>query len=353
MRKNLSFRLLFSTLFLLLPLDAFAQTSLAEMAPRIARELVKVQSRERPERQGQSYDPYFYFFKQPVPAGQGIFQLGTGFILPGGKHVATSARSLENLSDVEVVAGDGKPISAKVVGIDLTLDLALLALSSPTKKFSGVDFGDSKQSRIGDQLYVFGRSVKYLMLRTALSATEPSEGPYGRHWTIDQPTSPAVAGGPLVDSRGRVVGMAVYNPKGPDQLGTVLPAHLIIQATRQLLKFGKPDRAWLGVALRSQVSIDELDSIRDAEVKGGVLIENLIIDGPAAKAGLQIGDFIMAIEGKTMAAISDLFELLDRRKAGEILAIKIFRSGKGVMEIKLRLGDLPNARELPNTENLL
>lgn len=200
---------------------------------------------------------------------------------------------------------------------------------------------------------MFGRSLKFIVLQADLSSTDAIEGPYGRHWSIDRPTSPAVAGGPLLDTRGRVVGMAVFNARGPDHLGSVLPAHLITQAAEQLIAFGKPQRAWLGIVPRAQVNIDELDHIHEAKVKGGILVDNLIIDGPAAKAGLQIGDFIQAIDGKKLASISELFELLDRKKAGGSLTLSVYRASKGVMDLKLTLGELPNARELPNTENLL
>lgn len=354
MRICPGFRAIFSLVFLLLPLEAFAQTSLSEIVPRIKKELVAIRSAERPERQGQNYDPYYYFFGEPLAAGQGTFPLGTGFVLPDGKHVATTARSLENLNAVEILADGGKVSKATVVGIDRNLDLAILALEGgKSKAFSGIDFGDSKSMRVGDALYLFGRSVKFVMLRTDLSSTDTVEGTYGRHWLIDQPTTPAVAGGPLVDTRGRVVGMAVYNPRGPAQFGTVLPANLILASAKDLIKSGKPNRAWLGIVPRAKPNLDDLDHIHGADVKSGILVENLIVDGPAAKSGLRISDIILSINGKAVTSLQDLFALLDRSKAGETLPMKIFRAGKGVMELRIQLGELPNARELPNTENLL
>ncbi|RZA20698.1 MAG: PDZ domain-containing protein [Proteobacteria bacterium] len=355
MRKSVSRSALFLIVFWLLPLKAFSITSLAEITPRIKRELVSIRSVERPTRQDQSYDPYFYFFKQPIPAGQGSFPLGTGFVLPNGKYVATSARSLENLNQVEVVSDSGKVFSASVVGIDKNLDLALLKLEGKgaASAFQGVDFGSSKESRLGDPLYLYGRSLKFVLVKTNLSATENSEGAYGRHWLIDSPTNPAVAGGPIVDQRGRVLGMAVFNPNGPDHFGVVLPAHFIIESAKELAEYGKPQRSWLGIVPRAVPNLDELDHIQEGPAKSGILIENLIVDGPAAKAGLQIGDSIVAINGKDISAVSQLFSVLDKHKAGQSVTLRIHRVAKGVMEIKLTLGELPNARELPNTENLL
>lgn len=355
MRKILDRACLLSTLFLLLPLKAFANTSLTEIIPRIKRELVTIQSSERPERQGQSYDPYFYFFKQPLPAGRKNFPLGSGFVLPGGKHIATSARSLENLNRVEIVNESGNVLQAKLLGIDANLDLALLEIEpgKRSKGFAGVDFGDSRQSRLGESFSIFGRAIRFLLLKGHLVSNDVSEGPYGRHWLIDVATNPGLAGGPVVDNRGRVIGMAVHNPKGPEHYGTVLPAHMIQESAKQLARYGKPQRAWLGLVPRPQANLDDLDHIHDGSAKSGLIAENLIVDGPAAKAGLQIGDILLAIDGKSLASLADLFRELEKRKAGDRVTLKVHRSSKGVIEVKLNLGELPNARELPNAENLL
>ena len=102
MRKSLDLRALFIFVFLLLPVDAFAQTSLADIAPRVRKELLAIRSRERPDRQGQTYDPAYYFSKQPAAAGQETYPLASGFVLPGGTLVATSAHAIGRLEAVEV-----------------------------------------------------------------------------------------------------------------------------------------------------------------------------------------------------------------------------------------------------------
>lgn len=353
MRRKRIIRALFSIVFLLLPLESFAQSSLAEIIPRIKKELVKIQSRERPNRQDQSSDPYFYFFRVPIAQGRDTFPIATGFVLTDGQHVATSARALAGLERLEIVSDERKTFPARVVGIDSTLDLAILKIEAKAKAFSGIDFGDSSLARLGDSYYLFGRSVRLTFQKAHLSSTDQVDGAFGRHWLIDVPTSPAVSGGPLVDSRGRVVGMAVSNPSGPEHFGTVLPSSLIRKATADLLKFGKPKRAWFGIIPRVQANIDQLDHIRSADVKGGILIENLIVDGPSAEAGLQINDLIMSIDGTSLRSIEDIYAFAEKKKAHETVNIKVFRGNKGVFELKLKLGELPNARDLPNAENLL
>lgn len=349
-----SVRLFFCSflLFLLLPADSFAQTSLDAIIARIRKDVVTVRSPERPLRQAQIFDPYLYFFQTALPPGKGSYPLASGFVMADGIHVITSYRQLEGSSSFQVVSESAKVYDARLLGADSGLDLAVLRMKN-AKGFSGVDFADSKQSRLGDALYVFGRSLRFMLLKANLSSMESGEGNFGRHWLIDTPTHPGVAGGPVVDSRGRVVGMASFNPDGPAQLGVVLPAALIVKAARQLIRNGKLVKAWIGVVPKNLASLDDLDTIRGSDIKGGVLIENLIIDGPAAKAGLQIGDFILAIGDKTLRQVTDLNDFLDRHKSGETVTVKIHRGSKGRMQFDLQLGDLPSAQNLPNASRLL
>ncbi len=342
----------FFFIFLLLPGPSLAQASSEEILPRIRHNLVTIRAPERPQRQGQAYDPYAYFFQTAIPQGKGATVLGTGFVLPDGSHVATTFRALEGSSRFEVASDQGKVYAAQLLGADASLDLAILELKSG-KAFGGIDFGDSKLSRIGDPLLMFGKSLRFLMIKTNLAATDTVEGSYGRHWLIDRPTHPGVAGGPLVDTRGRVVGMAVFNAEGPAHLGAALPAALLVKASRELIHQGKLSRAWIGIVPRNLASLDDLDHIHGDDVKGGVLIENLIVDGPAAKAGLQVGDLIMAIGKTTIRSASDLQDFLDKHKAGEKVSVRLSRGSKGVLTLPLALGDLPSAQDLPNAGSLL
>ncbi|RYZ55431.1 MAG: PDZ domain-containing protein [Proteobacteria bacterium] len=350
--RSISFFFYSTLIFLLLPTHAFAQLSLDEIAGRIKQGMVTLRSAERPLRQAQIFDPYYYFYQTVLPQGAKSYPLGTGFIMPDGIHVATSFKQLEGASSIQAVTNSGKAFDAQLLGADASLDLAILRMKN-VKGQSGLDFGNSKGSRLGDALYVFGRSIRYLMIKANLSSLDSGEGAFGRHWMIDKPTHPGVSGGPVVDARGRVVGMAGFNPDGPAQLGVVLPSALILKGAEQLIRNGKLSKAWMGIVPKNLASLDDLDHLRSNEIKGGVLVENLIVDGPAAKAGLQIGDFILAIGEKTLLQTADLNDFLDRHKAGESVSLKIHRAGKGLMKLSLQLGDLPSAQDLPNASSLL
>ncbi|MBC7660982.1 MAG: trypsin-like peptidase domain-containing protein [Chitinophagaceae bacterium] len=340
--------------FLLLPAYAVAQASLDEITPRIRAEIVTVRSSDRPLRQGEIFDPYYYFFHAALPPGKGSYPLGTGFVLPDGQHIATSYRQLEGATSLEIVSSRGKVYATQLLGADATLDLAILKIKGPKGKlFSGIDFGESRKSRLGDSLLVFGNSLRFMMTKANLSSLDGGEGAYGRHWLIDRPTHPGVAGGPIVDTRGRVVAMAVFNPEGPTDFGTALPAALIIKSSQQLIQSGKITKAWIGIVPKNLASLDDLDHVHGTDIKGGVLIDNLIVDGPAAKAGLQISDFILAIGDKSLIQSADLSEFLEHHKSGETVTIKILRGAKGVMKVQLLLGELPSAQDLPNASQLL
>ncbi len=341
-----------SIIIFLLPALASAQPSLEEIIPRIKHGLVTIRSQERPLRQSQIYDPYNFFFQAQLPPGRGSYPIGSGFVMPDGIHVATSFRQLDGANALQIISDQGKVYDAQLLGADASLDLAILRIKN-AKGLTGLDFGNSNQARLGDNLLIFGRSVRLMVIKANLSSTENAEGSFGRHWLIDSPTHPGVSGGPVVDSRGRVVGMAAYNPEGPPQLGVVLPSALMISGSQQLIKNGKLSKAWLGIVPKNLTSLDDLDHLRTAAIKGGVRVENLIVDGPAAKAGLQIGDLIMAIGEHTILQLSDLNAFLDSHKPGERLPLKIHRGNKGSLQLPLELGELPSAQDLPLASQLL
>jgi len=345
-------RFFFSCIILLIPVYASAQPSVDEIIPRIRRGLVSIRSEERPLRQAQIYDPYYYFFQSVLPPGSGSYPVGSGFLLADAQHVVTSFRQLDGVNSFQIVSEAGKVYDAQLLGADAALDLAVLKIKNP-KGLSGLDFGDSKRSGLGDPLLVFGRSLRLMMLKASIASIAGGEGSFGRHWLIDVPTHPGVSGGPVIDARGRVIGMASFNPEGPSQLGVVLPSALIASSAQQLIRGGKLSKAWLGIVPKNLASLDDLDHLRTSNIKGGIVVENLIVDGPAAKAGLQIGDLILGLGNKTILQISDLNSFLDTHKAGERLTLKIHRGNKGTLELPLQLGELPSAQDLPNASRLL
>ncbi len=168
-------------LFHLLPAYGFAQASLDEIIPRIRANLVTVRSPERPQRKAQVYDPYFYFYQSALAPGKGSYPLATGFVMSDRTHVVTSFRQLDGAESLQVVSEAGKVFDAQLLGADAGLDLAVLKIKN-AKGFSGVDIGNSKQSRLGDPLYVFGKSLRFMMIKTNLSSMESGEGSFGRHW---------------------------------------------------------------------------------------------------------------------------------------------------------------------------
>lgn len=350
--------LLFPLAFVLHGFEAFGDSppSADQNVSRVAQELVHVQSKERPLRASNTPDPYFFYFGESVPQGRGAYPLASGFILPQGGYCVTSYRALEAADNLQIVDGARKAYDAELVGADAALDLAVIKLKGG-KKFAGVDFASSAGVGIGESIIILARPLgfEFLMQRGHVSSRGDvlGTGPFNRHWMLSFPTNPSLAGAPLIDARGRVIGMATYDPKGPASMGLMLPSDRIQAAVQQIIKSGRIQRPWLGIVPRNLASVDELDHVRTEDIQGGILIENLIIDGPAAKAGLQIGDLIMKVGEKPVRRVGQLQDLLGKRKAGERINLQVYRSKKGPVTITVELDDIPSAQDLPAGSDLL
>lgn len=349
--------LLFRLNLVLIGSHAFADAppSSDQNVARLAQDLVHVQSKERPLRSSNALDPYFFYFKESVPQGRGAYPLASGFILPQGGYCVTSYRALEAANNLQIVDASRKSYPAELVGADADLDLAVLKISG--KKFAGVDFASSSSIGLGESVTALARPLgfDYFIQKGHISSRGDvlGTGPFNRHWMLSFATHPGLAGGPVIDSRGRVIGMATYNRNGPESLGLMLPSDRIQAAVQQILKTGKVQRAWLGIVPRNLASVDELDHVRTEDIKAGVLIENLIVDGPAAKAGLQIGDLIMKIGSNPVQRVGQIQDFLAKRKGGERVELRIYRSKKGPVTITVELTDIPSAQDLPSGSELL
>ncbi len=317
-----------------------------------------VSSPERPLQPNGFLSPYQYLFQSPAPEGTGSYPLSSGFLIKPTGTFVTSFRAIDGAHHLEVTGTDKRRWRAKLIGADRALDLAVLKLEAGKGASPGsLDFGDSEKLVLGDKLMAVGQPLGFEAFVSegtlAAKGNVLGSGLYNRFLLLNLPTHPANAGGPIVDRRGRVVAMATYIPKGPATLGFGLPSQLMIGAIRDILRHGKIVRPWIGIVARSVPNLDSIGEVYGAQQRSAVIVDNLIVDGPAAKAGLQVGDLIVAQGGKDLRNLVDLQDLLSSKKAGEVLKLKLFRRKQGYVTIDLLLGEIPSARDLPDNEDLL
>lgn len=300
--------------------------------------------------------PYEFFFKTPVPQGVSSYPLGTGFLLSPKGTCVTSFRAIEGASRFEVITSDKRRWKAERVGGDRALDLAVLKIAAGDR-LPHLNLGESEKLAMGDSLLTIAQPLGYgPLLSEHLLASKGymlGRGALNRFLVLNQPTHAANAGAPLIDARGRVVGMALSPAEAPPTFGFALPSQWLGPAVRAMLSHGKVIRPWLGIVARELPSLDALTEVYAAGLRSGLIVDNLIVDGPAAKAGLEVGDLILA-EGKTsLRNLAALQDLLGAQKVGDKLRLKIFRRKQGYLTLEIALAEIPSAEDLPENQDLL
>ena len=119
-----------------------------------------------------------------------------------------------------------------------------------------------------------------------------------------------------------------------------------------MIKYNKVIRPWLGIVGKNIISADELGDNHDPTGGYGVLVENLIVDGPSYKAGVRIGDLLMAINSKKIYDLNELQRTLSGKAPSEQIRLKLYRRGKGFLHLQVALSEIPKAQDLPQEKDL-
>lgn len=277
--------------------------------------------------------------KNPVPGWADTIEplLGSVLSVVGRRRFAsawpwaeglalTVASGIGPLSRVQLVTPGGEPIEAEVVGVDEGTDLALLrapGLAAPAAAM------ESAVPRLGDAVAVLGR-----LPSGALQADFGYVGLVGPRWRtwkgapmehrirLDGGLQAGLPGGPVVDTAGRVIGLASAGLSRHH--GIVVPTVAVARVAQALAAGGRVPRAHLGVALQGVV-------VRlEGRAQGGLLVTHVADEGAAARAGVFVGDVIVEAAGRPTAALADLRDVLDGLDAGATLPLGLARGGARV-----------------------
>ncbi|MBA1158034.1 trypsin-like peptidase domain-containing protein [Microvirga mediterraneensis] len=270
--------------------------------------------------------------------------LGSGFFISADGYVVTNNHVVENGSQVTVTMDDGKELSAKVIGTDPKTDLALL-------KVEGNDFPyvrlAPQKARIGDWVLAVGNPFGLGGTVTAgiVSAQhrDIGSGPYDDFIQIDAPVNKGNSGGPTFNLSGEVVGVntAIYSPSGGSVgIAFAIPASTVEQVVASLKDKGSVTRGFIGVQMQP-VTKEIAEAIGLKEPKGALVAEALK-DSPAAKAGVQTGDTIIAVDGEPIKEAKDLSRKIANVAPGKSVSLTLWRQGQE-RTVKLEVGSQPKA----------
>jgi len=287
---------------------------------------------------------------------------GSGFVLDKEGYILTNAHVVEGSRSVQVSFDDtGELIDAKLVGADPSTDLALLKVDPKATKLRPLALGDSQKLKVGDPVVAIGNPFGYSRTVTTgiVSAKQRRiEAPNGFQIDnvvqTDAAINPGNSGGPLLDAYGRVIGInsqiATGGSRGSVGIGFAVPVNTAKTVIPQLKKSGKIDRAYLGIT-SARLTADLAKQLRLPTDKGA-LVQEVVADGPADKAGIRGGvaaspteiaaggDLIVELDGRKINSPDDIAAAIADNKPGDRVAVKYLRDRKE-RSVQVTLGKRP------------
>ena len=235
-----------------------------------------------------------------------------------------------------MVLDDGRSFPAVLQGEDDKTDLALLKINAANgQPFPYVEFGDSSLARVGDWVLAIGNPFGLGGTTTSgiISARgrNINSGPYDDYIQVDAPINQGNSGGPLFNTKGKVIGVntAIFSPNGGNVgIGFAIPANVVTEIVTSLQIHGKVQRAWLGIQIQP-VTPAIAESFNRNEA-GGVLVSAVNPDSPAARAGIEIGDIIMSFNDIETQRPRQLQHQVVRTLPGTEVDIVVWRASQKI-----------------------
>ena len=272
---------------------------------------------------------------------------GSGFIISPDGYILTNNHVVEGADRVQVVLGDKREFTARVVGRDPNTDVAVIKVDA--RNLPTARMGDADRLEVGDWVLALGYPLDLGQTTTAgiVSAKGRSIGIMGRsgaeapleHFIqTDAAINPGNSGGPLVDLQGRVVGInsAIASPTGfYSGYGFAVPINMARRVAEDLMRDGRVHRPMIGVEIRDATSADA-EVFRLPSPDGAVVAAEP--RGPAARAGLRMGDVIVSLDGQAVDNSGSLMEMVMRKRPGDRVALEVVRYGER-RRVELRLDE--------------
>jgi serine protease Do len=290
------------------------------------------------------------------PEEGGASSLGSGFIISSDGYILTCAHVVADAREITVRLNDRREFRARLIGADPRSDVALLKI--PAAGLPKVVLGNPGKLAVGEWVLAIGSPFGFVNSVTSgiVSAKHrmlPRES-YVSFLQTDVATNPGNSGGPLFNLNGEVIGInaqIVSADGGFNGMSFAIPIDFAMSIADQLKKQGRVRRGWLGVSLQD-VSQD-LASAFGLDSPRGALVADIAMGGPASRSELQIGDIVLAYQGRPIRYDSDLAPLVGLTPPGTRAEFRVHRQGQGMKTIHIRLGELrddrPGTRPEPPT----
>ncbi len=297
------------------------------------------------------------FFFNPVPVGGA----GSGFVIDPRGYILTNLHVVQGAQTIEVTLGDQTRYPAKFIGADQRNDIALIQISPRDRKLAALPLGDSAALQVGQKVLAIGNPFGFQStLTTGVVSALGRTVQTGENTFIDEAiqTDAAInmgnSGGPLLNSRGQVIGIntAIFTPSGTTAgIGFAIPINTAKLIAQDLINTGRVHRAFLGLEARALGP--GLAEALDLPAEEGLLIERVTPGGPGDRAGLRGGnrvalagmrkiliggDLLVAVDGQKISNQLDLNAFLNKKRPGDTITVTVYR-GRQKMDVRVTLAE--------------
>jgi serine protease Do len=269
---------------------------------------------------------------------------GSGFIIDSGGYVLTNQHVVAGADRVTVTLTDGRALRASVVGMDATLDVALLKVDAGTP-LSAAPIGDSRSLRVGEWVCAIGNPLGVYVHSVTVGVVsflgrKLFDEALDAYIQTDAAISVGNSGGPLINARGEVVGMTTAVSAQAASIGFAVPISEVMAILPQLRADGTVARGDLGASLTPVT--EELRRALSLEPESGALVEDVDDDGSAARAGLRPYDVVVRADDRAVQNDDELVRYVASISPGKLSTLTIWRDGRS-LQVPVKLGVRPVA----------
>lgn len=322
-----------------------------------AQSVVNIYTTQKIEEHPYMNDPMMrrYFEYHGIPNGESDnTNLGSGVIISQDGYIVTNSHVISKADNIIVMLNDGRKATAKVIGNDVESDLAVIKVDLTGLKPLGFR---EQSTQVGDVVLAIGNpfGVGQTVTQGIISATGRTGlgiNTVEDFIQTDAAINPGNSGGALVDAYGQLVGIntAIFSRSGGSMgIGFAIPTDIVKLVMNGIIKDGKVHRGWLGIELQSSMK----DPTKLGDDTQGVEVMNVMPNGPAAKAGLQKGDIITAMDNKPVDDANTLIQMVARKAPNSVVNLQVMRN-KAPSSVNVTLGERQPQEalsELPTSQN--
>ena len=304
------------------------------------------------------HDGFFFFPFKDLPKDQR--GTGSGIIISDDGYILTNNHVVENAKSVKVALHDKRSYDATVVGTDPLTDLAVIKIDA--KNLPTAYLGDSENLKVGQWVMAIGNPLSLTSTVTAGIVSAIGRGGLGlikdtygveNFIQTDAAINPGNSGGALVDLSGAVIGVnsAIASSNGGTYIGYgfAIPINLAKSVAKDLIANGKVSRGYIGIKI-SEVD-DAIAKSIGLDKPRGIMVQDVLPDGAAKKAGINPGDVILKIDGTEVDQTNELQSYIASKSAGTKVNLTLFRDGKEIEKSVTLKAREEDAKAKPVSEN--